>query len=353
MSQPTISIIVPVYNVERYLPQCLDSLINQTYKDLEIICINDGSTDGSLEILKEYAEKDSRVKVVSKENEGASVARNVALDMAIGTYLMFVDSDDWIELNTCECAIQAMTDYNVDLVMWDYIREFSSSSKPKNIFDCDVVFDEDGVKSRLHRRMVGIVGEELRHPENADALCTIWGKLYTNECIQENHVRFYDIKEIGTYEDGLFNLDTLTFVDKAVYINKPLYHYRKANTGSITNGYKPKLYEQRQILFDELDEYIRINHCPEIYKEALNNRIALSVLELGLNVIKGEFTIEEKIDAIKTIINDKKYKIAINRLEFKYFLIYWKVFYGCARCRCASGVYLLLLCVKKILHKNR
>ena len=348
MSQPTISIIVPVYNVEKYLPQCLDSLVNQTYKNLEIICVNDGSTDGSLEILKKYAEKDSRVKVVSKENEGASVARNAALDMATGTYLMFVDSDDWIELNTCECAIQAMTDYNVDLVMWDYIREFSSGSKPKNIFDCDIVFDEEAVESKLHRRMVGIVGEELRHPENADALCTIWGKLYKAEYILKNKIKFYDIKEIGTYEDGLFNLNVLQHVSKAAYINKLLYHYRKTNIGSVATGYKPRLCEQRRVLFCKLDKYIKKNHCPDIYNEALHNRIALSVLELGLNITKGRFPSKEKIQMIHDIIAEPQYRSVSKKLELKYFPLHWKIFFGCAKHEFAIAVYVLLIAIKRM-----
>ena len=91
-----ISIIVPVYNVEAYLPQCLDSLINQTYQDLEIICVNDGSTDGSLEILQKYQSKDKRIKVVSQKNQGLSGARNTGISQATGEWIMFVDSDDYL-----------------------------------------------------------------------------------------------------------------------------------------------------------------------------------------------------------------------------------------------------------------
>lgn len=97
-NQPKVSIIVPVYNVEEYLVKCLDSLVNQTLKEIEIICINDGSTDNSLEILNTYAQKDSRITIIDKKNEGVSAARNTGLNISKGEYIMFVDSDDYLEL---------------------------------------------------------------------------------------------------------------------------------------------------------------------------------------------------------------------------------------------------------------
>ena len=122
--QPLISIIIPVYNVERYLAQCLDSVINQTYPNLEIICVNDGTTDSSGQILEQYAQKDGRIVVIVQENQGLSGARNTGLKHVHGKYIMFVDSDDWIELETCEDAVIAAEKHNADLVMWSYVREF-------------------------------------------------------------------------------------------------------------------------------------------------------------------------------------------------------------------------------------
>jgi glycosyltransferase involved in cell wall biosynthesis len=97
---PKVSIVIPVYNVEKYLRQCLDSVVNQTLKDIEIICVNDGSTDNSLQILEEYANKDDRIKIINKDNGGLSSARNAGLEIATGVYIGFVDSDDYIEIET-------------------------------------------------------------------------------------------------------------------------------------------------------------------------------------------------------------------------------------------------------------
>ena len=226
---PMVSIIVPVYNVERYLRQCLDGLVNQTYQNIEIICVDDGSTDASSEILTEYALKNSKVRVIRQENSGLSVARNVGFSFATGEYVMYVDSDDWIDVYTCEKAVFKAEEHAADLVMWPYIREFPNRSAPKVIFSEEKTFHAAECRE-LQRRMVGLLGTELAHPENADALCTVWGKLYRRELIAQNEIHFTDLQRIGTYEDGLFNLHYLAHVKNVTYIPDYLSHYRK-NSG--------------------------------------------------------------------------------------------------------------------------
>jgi len=119
---PLLSVIVPIYNVDRYLKKCLDSLLNQTYTNLEIILINDGSTDSSYEICKQYAGKDPRFRLINKENGGLGQARNVGLENANGDIYAFVDSDDWIDIRMFEKMISAMEEYNADIVQCNYCR---------------------------------------------------------------------------------------------------------------------------------------------------------------------------------------------------------------------------------------
>ena len=199
-----ISIIVPVYNTEKYLNKCLDSLVNQTYKNIEIICVNDESPDNSLSILEEYAKKDSRVRVINKKNAGASEARNTGLSEASGEYIMFLDSDDWIETDTCMIALDNMKKHNVDVVMWPYLREYADKSIKKVIYTEDVLFETEEDIKKLHISFAGPVEAFLKNPENADALSTVWGKLYKKSVIADT--KFIDIREIGSHEDGLFNL---------------------------------------------------------------------------------------------------------------------------------------------------
>lgn len=348
-SKSLISIIIPVYNVEKYLAQCLNSIIHQTYQHIEVICVNDGSLDNSKNILEEYASKDNRIKIISQDNQGLSAARNRGMREASGKYLMFVDSDDWIDLCTCEKAISLAEKNNADLVFWSYTREYDGVSKEKLLFWKDeTVFDEIQVKTELHRRLAGLLGEELKYPDYANAIETAWGKLYLTSELIENQIKFVDTKEIGT-EDALFNLYVLGYVKKAVYIRKCFNHYRKNNNTSLTSKYKKNLYSQWQHLFDLLAEYITVNRLPYEYEQALNNRIALSILGLGLNILTSDYSKKKKIELIKNIIRSDRYQKAYKALEFKYFPIHWKVFYQFAKSGNAIGVYLLLTIIHNII----
>ena len=126
---PKVSVIIPVYNVEQYLRECLDSVVNQTLKDIEIICVNDGSTDNSLVILEEYAAKDERIKIVNKENGGLSSARNCAIPLARGEYIGFVDSDDWIDLDFYEKLYNTAKKYKAEIACANLYRVSNTKSK--------------------------------------------------------------------------------------------------------------------------------------------------------------------------------------------------------------------------------
>ena len=340
---PMVSIIVPVYNVERYLRQCLDSLVNQTYQNIEIICVDDGSTDASSEILTEYALKNSKVRVICQENSGLSVARNVGFSFATGEYVMYVDSDDWIDVCTCEKAVFKAEEHAADLVMWPYIREFPNRSAPKVIFSEEKTFHAAECRE-LQRRMVGLLGTELAHPENADALCTVWGKLYRRELIAQNEIHFTDLQRIGTYEDGLFNLHYLAHVKNATYIPDYLSHYRK-NSG-MTSKYRKELAAQWKNLFSDMRGYIEKGGYGSDFEQALNNRISLSIIGLGLNAVA--LTNRKALAEIRNILSDKEYRAAIKTLPMRYFPPHWWVFFACCKLDFSVGVFVLLKCMERI-----
>ena len=345
---PLVSVIVPVYNVEKYLEKCLDSILDQTYQNLEIVCVNDGSQDGSGEILKQYAEKDSRIKLFYQENHGASVARNYALDEASGEYIMFVDGDDWIDKDTCQTAIDYLLKHDADVVLWDYISERGEVSRPKKIYDEDRFFNKDAIQTNFHRRLVGLVGQELLHPEQSDGIATVWGKLYKRKCIYERNIRFYDIRKIGSYEDGLFNLCVFEGLNKVVYIHRHFYHYRRDNENSVTSAFRETLQEQHEELHQYMRDYIDARSMDDSYYLALSNRMALELVGYGLNILISK---RRRIKQIKTILNNPYYKEAYKNLQFRYMPLHWKLFYGCARINFATGVYVLLCIIKKIIKK--
>ena len=223
-----ITVIVPVYNVENYLEKCLDSLINQTYKNLEIIVINDGSTDNSGEICQEYAQKDNRIVYIEKENGGLSDARNVSLDKMTGSYVTFIDSDDWVELDYVEILYKKIIEYQADIAVGNY---YSYNEDEETYYFhiygdsyYEKVYDNVSIFENLYE------SQEMK----SFALISAWGKLYKAKLF--DYLRF-DKGKLG--EDGYFNQKMYLSVNKVVYLNKGLYAYRQ-RSGSITKTWTEK-----------------------------------------------------------------------------------------------------------------
>lgn len=344
-----ISIIIPNYNGAAYLRTCLDSVLNQTYENLEILVVDDASKDHSREILREYAERDPRIRpVLKQENGGLSPARNDGLAAAIGEYVMFLDSDDWIDPETCSEVLEAALIHQADVVFFPYIRELGTSSRPRVFYDNDRVFDRDGVRSLLYRRMVGPVGDELWHPENYDAMSTAWAKLYRRDLIENHQLRFINTKIIGTYEDGMFNLEVYQHAQKAVFLKKYFYHYRRCISTSLSTYYRPKLRGQWQTLFQLIRQHLDDKGLEQIFYDALSNRIALSLIQLGINEVESPEGYVAVIRSINQIMQDPQFRESVAKLDFQYLPVHWKVFFGFARMNWATGVYLLLLVIQKI-----
>lgn len=346
MKDSLISIIVPVYNVASYLPQCLDSLVNQTYLNIEIIAIDDGSTDGCSRILQEYVLRDSRIKLISQSNQGLSEARNVGLNYARGEYICFVDSDDWLELDTLSEAYEKAQSTQADIVLWNYIKEYGVKSVPVNCIDknrfCDV-----GQIHLLFQRIVGPVDAQLRNPQFVDSLSTAWGKLYKSDVIIKNQLQFVSTKEIGT-EDLLFTVQAFKYIRKAYLLSNHFNHYRKNNGTSLTVSYKPDLFKRWTTLQDRLYKQIKDN--PHLLI-AFNNRVALSIIGLGLNECMSGESFQRKKERLAVILNQPRYRTAYKDLKLKYFPVHWKVFFLCAKYRFYGLLLVLLNCIKLLINK--
>ena len=333
-----ISIIVPVYNVEAYLPQCLDSLINQTYQDLEIICVNDGSTDSSLVILQQYQSKDKRIRVVSQKNQGLSGARNTGISQATGEWMMFVDSDDWLNINCCE-KLMGTVPKDIDLCFFSYIREFGNRVAPKLVLgDKSIVFVKKEDVDALYARLIGLRNDELANPEKLDSLSTVWGKLYRTAIIKEHQLAFVSTKEIGT-EDLLFNVYYFAWIKRAMYVPDTFYHYRKNNNTSLTRLYKPNLVNQWLLLFQKIKDWIDPIDRKDL-KDALSNRKAVCLIGLGLNITFSDMSLKDKYQSLNDIVSDRWYRDAIKALPLYYFPIHWYIFYYSAK---KKNIALLLL----------
>lgn len=321
-----ISIIVPVYNVEKYLSKCLDSLIGQTYCNLEIICVNDDSPDGSIDILREYANRDKRIKVIHQGNTGLSGARNTGLCHATGDYIMFVDSDDWVDLNICEKALQE----DADIVFWSYYREYGEKSLKTQIYSDQRLEWDAHTISELHRRLIGLSGKELINPAQTDSMSTAWGKLF--KCRVLKNQFFVDTKYIGT-EDALFNISVFFQAKSAVYIPDIYCHYRKDNQQALTAGcYKKELVIKWRELYRRVSALLDQNYADNSFYEALENRRALGVIQLGLGIsADSTMCFKHKIKELRIILTSPDYRKAIRMLPISDMPIHWKVFFIAAK----------------------
>jgi glycosyltransferase involved in cell wall biosynthesis len=342
---PLISIIVPVYNNDKYIKKCVDSLVNQTYANLQIILINDGSTDKSHAMIKDFEKADNRIVCIDKKNEGLSATRNVGIKASTGDYLMFVDSDDWIDENCCGEVLAEAIASDADVVMWSYVREYENKSLKKPIYHDRVVFND--ANETMYIRQLGLLGKQLSNPENMESLNPACTKLYKASIIKQNDIVFIDTFLIGT-EDALFNLYVYRHCNRVVYLDKYYYHYLRVNAVSLTKSYKPRLYDQWQKLFSMMKSDID-THLPSYNAYlALNNRIALSIIGLGLNVHRSNQSLFKKVKEIDDIIGKKLYTEAYRTLELKYFKAHWKLFFMCTKVKFSFGVYILLGVINKI-----
>lgn len=229
---PTISIIVPVYNVEKYLSRCIDSILNQTFSDFELILVDDGSNDCSPAICDEYSKRDSRISVVHKENGGVASARNVALRIAVGQYIMFCDSDDYVSPDWVQ-RLYSVASSNVDAFVNCNVWTVTSNGNMVIRYD----FKDDD-------QIIHIKSYFDLYASSIDS--SLWNKIYSREIISENNLFFDENLHIG--EDVVFNVEYYKHCKQIILVNSPLYFYCN-NATSLTHTYRPSNMEMHRVVF--------------------------------------------------------------------------------------------------------
>lgn len=226
-----ISVIVPVYNQEAYLEQCIDSILSQSYQDLELILVNDGSTDGTVQILENYRQKDARVRVLNKLNGGIGSSRNAGLEMATGDYIVFVDNDDWIHEQQLEILHQKLLEYDAQIVVANFMKfRQEDSTFLLHLTDADYYEKSYTVPDWMC---------EGTNPDVALNTCfTVpWSKIYRRELF-ENIV----YPENRPVEDDLTTWKVYLNADKIVYLNQALYYWRQIGSSKSQNVNNADLY---------------------------------------------------------------------------------------------------------------
>jgi len=249
---PKVSIVVPTYNVEKYLKECMESIINQTLQDIEIICVNDGSTDSSGKILDEYATKDSRIKVIHQVNQGYGKAVNVGMDLAQGEYIGIVEPDDYVALDMYESLYKIAKEKDLDLIKADFHR-----------------FVGDGDKRTFYYEQLGqeeyynIILNPQENLETFKFKMNTWAGIYKRDFIEKNNVRHNETPG-ASYQDNGFWFQTFAFAERIYILNKPLYKNRRDNPNSSINN-KEKVFCMKEE-YDFIEKILEENNLKERFK---------------------------------------------------------------------------------------
>lgn len=334
-----VSVIVPVYNTEAFLDQCVQSILAQSYPTLELILVDDGSPDRCPALCDGYAAQDKRIRVIHKENGGAQLARKAGLNAASGAYVLFVDSDDWIEPDTVECCMEAALRDEADCVLFGYVREYPHQSVENPLLDCDCSFNLQESEALVHRRIVGPLGDELRQPQRVDNLSSVCMKLYRTETAQKGHI--VSERVVGTSEDTIFNLYALEHC-KISYVDCCFYHYRKSNAHSITTAHKPELADKWDVMYRVMQKYIAASGKAEEYRPAFLNRVACGMIGLGLNEICSSASLWQKSHRLQEILRKPLYEEAFACLDTTCCGLKWKLFFFLCKTRAALPLAVLL-----------
>lgn len=306
-----VSIIVPVYNAGKNLNKCIKSIINQTFEEFELILVNDGSTDNSLNICRKYQRKDNRIVVIDKENEGSIWARRKGIEVSRTEYIMFVDADDWIDKNTLEILYNETLQSSVDITVCNMYKFLGSGRIIKKL-DENIYFKEDKVYQKEEIKNL-ITAYLWGHPFPS-SLCA---KLYKKELLLNNGQYLDRIHFLG--DDLYYNLEVFIKSNRVKIINRPLYYYR---IGGFTSKYMPFLFNDMvsgyEIQKEVINEYFSEN------KQEQYNGISIMLLNTFktclYNLFNGEFKESNIKDLIKVYVSNKNIIECLdNEGSIKYF----------------------------------
>ncbi|MDD4066600.1 MAG: glycosyltransferase [Clostridia bacterium] len=335
-----ISIIIPVYNAEKYVKRCLESIVNQTYTNLEIICINDGSKDNSLQIINEYKKKDNRIIVIDKVNQGVSEARNDGIKLSSGEYIVFVDADDFIELSMISALYDIMKKNNVDVVKTSYNIVLDNNKCIRYIYD-----DEFANKILLRNDAINVFKQFF-----FDGI-TIWGTLYRKSLIDS--IDKFD-KNFVYGEDVIFFLNVLLNVKNIYFLNGHLYNYVYNKDGACFNVKNYEINKQNFIKFSKIviNKLIENDFMSNDERKTINARYLGSFLSCFLysfytnsNSLK-KFKMETESIKKDSYINELLNNCSLKNISWKF-----KVVILCVKYNLYSVLYFLFK-IRNVLKVN-
>lgn len=342
---PKVSVIVPIYNVEKILKRCIDSLINQTLKDIEIILVDDESPDNCPEICDEYAKQDGRIKVIHKKNGGLGYARNSGLEQATGEYIGFVDSDDYVKCDMYEKMYEAAKKYRAQVVYGgiNYVNN-NKINKVDNYTEENKVFN--GIEE-VRQVLMDTVSSDYSSKEDSKYGASVCKGIFLKSFIIDNKIKFYSERNYVS-EDSLFDIDLLTKVDKVVIIPGAYYYY-DYNPTSLTSSYRRDRFEKNKELYKFAKQKLwDAYHNEEIIKQYGRSFIASSRVSIIQETNRKDGVLNQ-IRGIKAICKDEMLADVLKQYPWLKLPFKKCVFAFCMKYKLAFLQYLMI----KLMYRKR
>lgn len=316
-----ISVIVTAYNVEEYIENCLHSVINQSYTDLEIIVVDDGSTDNTATCIKELCKEDNRITYIYQKNAGVSVARNVGIIAAKGSFVMFVDGDDCLESSIVE-KLYAHIEDKTDIVACCCVGFDADNSYVEHFFDKSYIMETVNEKEKLYLQLMKTESQQPQNQKIFTAIGVPWGKLYRKQLLEDNDLKFNP--NLRRMQDNVFNMYAFQCARQIKYIDEPLYRYRIDHIVGYTKRYNPDAYynvlsERTNFMNTYIDYqtenlYVAyVNECADYYMASVKNICMTNSMKLAYSKINelNQKSIYKDVIISNTNVVSKKLKLTL------------------------------------------
>lgn len=331
---PLFSIILPIYNVEKYIDRCMNTILNQEFSDYEIILVDDGSTDSSPEICDRYGEFSKKIKVLHKKNGGLSSARNAGLNIAIGKYIFWLDSDDYLPMGTLKQLGEILYKNDVDILKFNYIKQ------PDNITVNSILKPGNYNRKQIEEIVIPLALENTR-----EFIMSAWAHIYKREFIQKNNLSFVSERQIGS-EDYLFNLHVLLSANSLLAIESALYNY-DYREGSLSQKYRENLIEKYRQLYISMQKLLIQYRASDYYLKMVQDFYVWNcyyVLIFNEMRIARNHNRKDRNVNIKQLLHQKELTVALKSISIQGCSLKRKLIYILMRTRCLHGV----LCISKV-----
>ncbi len=307
---PIVSIVVPIYNAGPYLERCIESLINQTIRNIEIILVNDGSTDDSLSVCEAFAKRDERIILIDKKNNGVSEARNDGLRAAKGVYVGFVDPDDWVDLDMYESMSAAAANANAEICLCNYVKENKDSTVPVLVKQSGVI-EGDRILTEI---AANVIAKPSFRSGETDIMGSVCRLLIRRDFLEKENIWFD--KDVAFMEDLLVCIEAFLKCGRIVIDEGAYYHYL-VHDSSAVNAYKANFYEKQKKAFDKLQALLVREKQAKALRSRMDNRyIIIALLALANEAHKDNpQTLGQKLANIDRICSDERLTGILEKMD--------------------------------------